>query len=314
MEWPRESLQETATLAKAHNGWFTEESIKMAIEGIVYMLQKDKLESWLESYTLETRTPKKVGIVMAGNIPLVGFHDLLCVLLSGHTAAIKLSQKDEMLMKEIINKINKLEPRFRERLEIRDTLSSVDAVIATGSDNTARYFEYYFRNIPHIIRKNRSSVAILTGDESETAIKRLGADIFSFFGLGCRNVSKIYTPEHFDLRSIFPLWQGFEEIIHHHKYKNNYDYYKSIFLVNREPHLDTGYVLVKSVSDLVSPTSVLYHQTYPSKEELEELLVLQKDKIQCVVGNDHIPFGKAQKPEPWDYADGVDTLRFLDQL
>ena len=310
----QDDLKDLIDLAQAHNGWFTPESIQRSLDGIQHLLEKEKLNTWLSKYRLEPDMPKIIGIIMAGNIPLVGFHDLLCVFLSGNIAAIKMSSHDRVLMNKIIEWIIEIEPRFKKNIEVREKLDQIDAVIATGSDNTARYFEYYFGKQPHIIRKNRTSVAVIDGTETEDEIRSLGQDIFTYYGLGCRNVAKAFTPKGYDLTSLFPLFEDHKEIINHHKYRNNYDYYKSIFLVNRTPHLDTGFLLVNSTDDLVSPTSVLYHQEYKSKEELKKVLEGQKDKIQCIVGHGYIPFGQAQSPEPWDYADGEDVLKFLEQL
>ena len=305
-----EEIQDLTHAARAQNGWFSFENIKNAFEGIAFMLQKDKLEEWINRYE-KVSTPKIVGVVMAGNIPLVGFHDLLSVLISGHFAAVKPSSDDKFLSGTIIDWIVEIEPRLNKNIEVREKLTSIDAVIATGSDNTARYFEYYFKDIPSIIRKNRTSVAILTGKETTEELEALGEDIFSYFGLGCRNVSKVYTPKGYDFRDAFPHFEKYEDVIHHHKYRNNYDYYKSIYLVNKTPHLDTGFLLVNSTDDLVSPISVLYHQEYDSMDNLQNVLKAQESKIQCIVGKDFIPFGKAQRPELWDYADNVDTLKFL---
>jgi len=309
-----EELSELGTTAQQRNGWFTPKSVAQAIEGIKYMLSEENLKQWTEKYSLDEVTPKVVGIVMAGNIPLVGFHDLLSVLISGHFAAIKPSSDDAFLTQVLIDWIVEIEPRFKKNMEVRDKLTQIDAVIATGSDNTARYFEYYFKDIPNIIRKNRTSIAIIDGNEKEDEIKKLGDDIFSYYGLGCRNVSKVFTPKEFDLTSVFPSFDEYQSVIDHHKYRNNYDYYKSIYLVNKTPHLDTGYLLVSSTNELVSPISVLYHQEYDSIENLETILKDEEGKIQCIVGNQYIPFGKAQTPELWDYADNVDTLAFLSDL
>lgn len=310
-ELSSDEIAHLASSAGSANGWFSQENIQQALEGIVYMLQENKLKTWLEPYEIGRSEPKIVGIVMAGNIPMVGFHDLLCTLMSGHFAAIKPSSEDTFLMHTLVDWIIAIEPRFKKNIEFREKLSNIDAVIATGSDNTARYFEYYFKDIPHIIRKNRTSAAILDGKEDAEDFKALGNDIFSYFGLGCRNVSKMFTPKGYDLTEVFPYFESFNDIIHHHKYRNNYDYYKSIYLVNKTPHLDTGFLLVNSTDELVSPISVLFHQEYDSKDNLLSILDQQKDKIQCIVGNGFIPFGKAQQPELWDYADNVDTMRFL---
>ncbi|MCP4459495.1 MAG: acyl-CoA reductase [Cytophagales bacterium] len=300
--------------AKARNGWFTHENIARSLQGITHLLRDEKLKEWVSVYRLEPEVPKIVGIIMAGNIPMVGFHDLLCVLLSGNIAAIKMSSQDEVLILQMIDWIIEIEPRFKKNIDVREKLDRVDAVIATGSDNTARYFEYYFRKQPHIIRKNRASIAILDGTETGKELKALGEDIFTYFGLGCRNMAKVFTPRGFDLTSVFPHFDDFKEVINHHKYRNNYDYYKAILLVNKTPHLDTGCLLINTTTDLVSPTGILYHQEYESKKQLLSVLKLQEDKIQCIVGHDYIPFGQAQSPDPWDYADGVDVMGFLENL
>ncbi|WP_370090477.1 acyl-CoA reductase [Ekhidna sp.] len=309
-----DELQNLADRARQKNGWFSYESVKNALEGIAFMLDEAKLKKWISSYKLSEDTPKIVGIVMAGNIPLVGFHDLLSVLISGHFAAIKPSSDDDFLTRTMVDWIIQVEPRFKKNIEIREKLTNIDAVIATGSDNTARYFEYYFKDIPSIIRKNRTSIAILDGTESKEQLEALGNDIFSYFGLGCRNVSKVFTPKGYDFRDAFPHFEQFKEVGNHHKYRNNYDYYKSIYLVNKTPHLDTGFLLINSTDELVSPISVLFHQEYDSIEKLESILESQKEKLQCIVGQDYIPFGKAQRPELWDYADNFDTLKFLSSL
>lgn len=307
-------IQHLADVARVRNGWFDLANVKNALEGIAFMLDPSKLEKWLFTYDVPVENPKIVGIVMAGNIPLVGFHDLLCVLAAGHVAVIKPSSDDSFLVETLVGWIAEVEPRLKKNIEIRDKLTGIDAVLATGSDNTARYFEYYFRKIPHIIRKNRTSVAILDGSETDNELAMLGMDIFSYFGLGCRNVSKVYTPKGFDLTSIFPSFEAYSSIAHHNKYRNNYDYHKSIYLVNKTPHLDTGFLLVTSTNELVSPISVLYHQEYENMERMEQLLKTQEDKIQCIVSKQHTPFGAAQRPELWDYADNVDVLGFLSGL
>lgn len=311
-----EEIKELSAKAQTQNGWFTERNVSNALEGLAYMLDEQKLTEWANRYAIGEAIPKIVGIVMAGNIPMVGFHDLLCVLISGHYAAIKPSSDDGILTQAIIDWLLEIEPRFKKNLELREKLTNIDAVIATGSDNTSRYFEYYFKDIPHIIRKNRTSVAILTGDESAEDLQQLGVDIFSYFGLGCRNVSKIFTPKGYDLTKVFPHWEPYTDLVHHHKYRNNYDYYKSIYLVNKTPHLDTGFLLTVSTDEMVSPISVLYHQEYEDLSQLEQVLDTYEDKIQCKVGSNRplIPFGKAQRPELWDYADNIDVVQFLTQL
>ncbi|MEM6735638.1 MAG: acyl-CoA reductase [Bacteroidota bacterium] len=310
-ELTQDEIEELSSKARQANGWFTFDQVANALKGIAFLLQEEKLKRWTNRYKLQNHLTKIIGIVMAGNIPLVGFHDLLSVLISGHFAAIKPSSDDEYLTQSMINWILAIEPRFKKKVEVRNKLKGIDAIIATGSDNTARYFEYYFKDIPAIIRKNRTSISIITGEESNAELRRLGEDIFSYFGLGCRNVSKVFTPEGYDIRTIFPYFENYKGIINHHKYRNNYDYYKSIYLVNKTPHLDTGFLLVSSTEDLVSPVSVLYHQEYRDEQALLSMLEGKNDKVQCIVGQNYLPFGKTQRPELWDYADKVDTMEFL---
>lgn len=307
-------ISEFAQVAQQHNGWFNMESVKNALEGIAFMLEERKLKAWLKNYKVSREIPRTVGIVMAGNIPLVGFHDLLCVLASGHRIAIKLSSQDTALMQQMVNWLIEIEPRLEKNIEFRNKLTHIDAVIATGSDNTARYFAYYFRSIPHIIRKNRTSVAVLTGNETQKNLHHLGNDIFCYFGLGCRNVSKVLTPAGYDLREIFPHWNTHQSVIYHHKYKNNYDYYKSIFLLNKTPFLDTGFLLAIPTHNLISPISVLYHQEYKNEAQLNSILNSCQEKLQCIVSKKETPFGKTQRPELWDYPDNIDVMEFLANL
>ncbi len=305
--------------AHAENHWFTAENVDLALRGVQKYLEPAQLKEWTSSLPEENTHPKEIGIVMAGNIPLVGFHDFLTVLISGHIVRAKLSSQDSFLIKYIAGLLLEMDPRFKNFIRFEERLNNTDAIIATGSDNSSRYFEYYFAKIPHIIRKNRTSVAILTGDESEEALEKLGNDIFQYFGLGCRNVSKIYIPEKYKFPVFFEAIQGFSEVIHHHKYNNNYDYNKSIYLVNKEPHLDNGFLLMKDTELLVSPIAVLYFEYYTSEEDLKKKIAANDSKIQCIVTDEawfpqSIPFGQAQRPGLWDYADGVDTLAFVSSL
>ncbi|REE01217.1 acyl-CoA reductase [Marinoscillum furvescens] len=311
----RESLEDHAFRAKNHNQWFTEDNVKRALDGVAYLLEKPKLESWVANYNnLTPKTAKVVGIIMAGNIPLVGFHDLLCVLISGHKAAIKLSSQDEYLMKLLINWLTEISPDLAAQLEIRERLNDVEALIATGSDNTARYFEYYFKDHPKIIRKNRTSIAILDGSETSEELEALGKDIFWYFGLGCRNVSKLFVPKGYNPQDFFEAIESYKSVGDHFKYRNNYDYHKSIYLVNGKDHLDNGFLLFTQTDELVSPISVLYAQEYSDTNQLRDVIAGYENKIQCIVGKDHIPFGTAQLPEVTDYADNVDTMKFLTEL
>lgn len=309
-----ESLAESAAM---ENPWFTKPNVKTALKGIGLFLEPEALTRWVSTYKLENRVPKTVALVLAGNIPLVGFHDFLCVLISGNRAQIKLSSKDSKLIKYLIKHLVWLEPAFEQYITVKDKLEDFDAIIATGSDNSARYFESYFGKYPNIIRKNRTSCAILTGNETEADIENLGADIFSYFGLGCRNVSKIYVPEGYDLTKLLSRWNSFSDVIHHHKYCNNYDYQKSILLVNKMPFLDNGFILFQENEKLVSPISVLYYEYYASADALKNKLTTESEKLQCLVGNSplaNVSFGQTQSPSLGDYADQVDTLKFLSEL
>lgn len=314
-----EERQAWAFSAASRNPWFTEANIFAALDGLIVMLEEQYLREWLYPYHLKQVTPKKVGVVMAGNIPMVGFHDFLSVLISGHYLLAKLSSSDDVLMKRLANMLIGIEPAFANRIEFVELLKEADAIIATGSDNTARYFEYYFAKRPHIIRKNRSSIGVLTGHEEADDLKALGNDIFRYYGLGCRNVSKVFVPEGYTFDKLFEANQHHENLLDHHKYQNNYDYNKSILLVNRVPHFDNGFMLVQQSEQLVSPISVLFYDTFSSLAELRHKLAEVKDKTQVVVSahgwlEGSIPFGEAQCPMAWDYADGVDTLAFLQRL
>lgn len=303
---------------KNQNPWFTEESIQMSLTGISKFLQKDVLVQWASSYQLPDHfTDKIIALIAAGNIPLVGFHDLLCVLLSGHRALIKVSSKDAVLLPYMISLLKEIEPALEDRIQREERLKKFDAVIATGSDNSSRYFEFYFGKYPHIIRKNRTSCAILKGSETTEELTLLGNDVFTYFGLGCRNVSKLYVPEGYSFTPLLDAWQSYNEIFHHHKYCNNYDYQKAIMLVNSVKFLDGQFVLLTNSNNIVSPIAVVYYEAYASHEDLETKIHSLQDKIQCIVGKEKpatVSFGQAQSPDVWDYADGVDTLEFLSRL
>lgn len=312
-----EAFEDISARAKNENSWFTEESIKTAFNGIVRYLHRAALEKWTSSYEFDTKSPKRVAVITAGNIPLVGFHDLLSVLISGNKLIIRPSSKDTTLLKFIVAKMTEIEPRFSGFIEFAEQLKDFDAVIATGSDNSSRYFDYYFKKYPHIIRKNRSSCAVLSGFESDEELKTLATDVFTYFGLGCRNVSKLFVPGEYDFTKLFESWQSHERVLLHHKYHNNYDYQKSILLVNRDEFLDNGFILLQENTRLVSPIAVLYYEYYSDWNDLIEKLNSQKDKIQCVVGNvsqASVKIGQAQSPGLDDYADQINTLDFLARL
>jgi hypothetical protein len=297
-----------------HNSWFTPENVSRAVYSIANELTEENLTRWTNRYPRlnEEIIPLNVGIIMAGNIPLVGFHDFLSVLITGHNLVAKTSSKDHDLIVYISDILCSINPLFAEKIKFTEgPLTNFDAVIATGSDNSSRFFEYYFGKYPNIIRRNRNSIAIIEGDETEIEIESLGMDIFSYFGLGCRNVSKIYCPKGYDLNSVFKHWNNFSQIIKHTKYANNYDFNKAVYIVNKEAFYDTGYLLLKEDIRLSSPVSVLYYEYYKSQDAVKQQTEFLKEKIQCIVGKHNIPFGKAQSPELWDYADGIDTIEFL---
>jgi hypothetical protein len=253
-----------------------------------------------------------VGVIMAGNIPLVGYHDYLSVVISGHKLLAKLSNKDEVLIKFLHAELMKIQPKFEDVVDFStERFNDIDAVIATGSNNSSRYFDYYFSKIPNIIRKNRTSIAILTGNETKNDLKSLGDDIFRYYGLGCRNVTKVFLPKGFDVSWFYGGIVDHFEVINNHKYQNNYDYHKSIFLLNQEKIWDNNFLLLKQDNSLSSPVGVLYYEEYTDLEVLKKQLELQEDQIQCKVGYQQFELGKAQSPDLTDYSDNIDVLKFL---
>ncbi len=318
-----ESFRAMLDREHTHNPWFTPVSLDKALRGIAKMLEKDTLDQWLGGYTLappETGREKTVGLVLAGNIPLVGFHDILCVLVTGHHVLVKPSSKDERLVKHVAGILRSIDPGLGKRIRFTgDRLTGMDAVIATGSNNSARYFEYYFRDIPHIIRKNRNGVAVLTGYETEAELAALGEDIFTYFGLGCRNVTKLYVPESFDLKVLLGVLDRYSHLSQHHKYANNVDYFRSIYLMTQQEFLDNGVLLLKEDRAIASPVGVVFYERYAEIASLQQHLEQRREEIQCTVSlhpeiRNSIPPGTTQEPMPWDYADGVDTVGFLTEL
>lgn len=302
------------------NPWFTDDNVRFAITSIAESMAEENIRMWLNPYLLKLgkeKNPKTVGVVMAGNLPLVGFHDFLSVLISGNKILGKVSSDDNKLLPLIIELLLEIEPEFKDYIHLtEDRLSGFDAIIATGSNNTARYFNYYFGKYPNIIRKNRNGVAILSGDENPEELKNLGMDIFAYFGMGCRSISKLFVPEDYKFDQLFEAFEDYKKVTEHHKYNNNYEYYRSIYLVNQLPHFDNGFFMIKEQEGYASPPSVIYYETYFKLKNVENKIKVDQELIQCVVGRDGlikniIPFGKAQQPELWDYADGVDTMEFL---
>jgi hypothetical protein len=313
------ALEQAKQQAAAANAWFTKQEIERAITALAMMLEEEALTKWFETIT-PAENAKKVGLILAGNIPMVGFHDVICVLASGHQALIKLSSSDQKLIPAVLAQLISYQPELALQISFVQQLKDFDAVIATGSNNSSRYFDYYFGKFPHIIRRNRNSVAVLSGAESAEEIAQLGHDIFDYFGLGCRNVSKLYVPKNYDFKLFFEPLESFKDIIHHHKYNNNYDYNKSIFLVNQVAHLDNGFLLLKADEQLASPLAVVHFEYYENTTDLAAKLMAQSDEIQCVLSGTALPgiqtlaFGQGQCPQLWDYADKVDTVDFLTKL
>ncbi len=299
------------------NGWFTEANVRFMLQSLGGMLAEDKLKEWAGRYRIPVEgNAKRVGVICAGNVPMVCFHDLLCVLMSGNVFIGKLSSADDQLLPEIVNILVSIEPGFARQAVFTEKLSGIDAVIATGSDNSSRYFEYYFSKYPHLFRKNRNSVAVLDGTETREELLKLGEDIFRYFGLGCRNVSKLFVPAAYDFKNFFEAIYPFSDVINHKKYGNNYEYYRAIFLLNKVPLLDNNFILLKEDRSLASPVGVLHYEHYENPDEVNRRLEQEKKKIQCIVAKgpsvrNAIPFGTTQHPDPWDYADSVDTMKFL---
>jgi len=300
--------------ARLINPWFTPEFIDIATGNIAkHFLEKQKLENWTSSYKIETVTPKRIGIVMAGNIPLVGFHDFLCVFISGHKAIIKASSKDEVLIKHLAQKLIEWDQGSSELIVFQEMLKNCNAYIATGSNNSARYFEYYFKKYPHIIRRNRTSVAILDGNETAKELEELADDVHLYFGMGCRNVTKIFVPKEYEFIPMLTVFRKYDHFKDHNKYKNNYDYYLALHILNGKFYMANESLILLENSSIFSPISQLNYEFYTDKKTVEESL-RSLDDVQCTVGHGHIPFGQAQLPSLSDYADGIDTINFLTKL
>ena len=303
-------------LAQEHNGWFTPENLHFAMSSWAEALTKDNISNWLQPYNIKNVTPKTVAIIMAGNIPLVGFHDFLSVLVTGHCVLVKQSSNDKQLLPFLAKYLEYVEPEFRGTITFtQDKLDDFDAVIATGSNNTARYFEYYFKDKPSIIRNNRNSVAVLTGKETEEDLKSLGEDIFRYYGLGCRNVSKLFVPKGYNFNAFFEGIYHWHPIIDKVKYANNYDYNKAVYLMSEFDMLENGFFMIKEDTSYASPIATAFYEYYDSLEDLKTRLKADEAHIQCVVSKgfleNEIAFGHTQKPKLWDYADSVDSVKFL---
>ena len=304
---------DTRERAAISNSWFTPDSINHAVDSItVAFLDQAQLENWVGLYP-PAGGERTVGIIMAGNIPLVGFHDLLCGFISGHRLAIRLSSKDNILLPHLIGKLAEWEPSVRETIVMQEMLKGCDAYIATGSNNSARYFEQYFGKYPHIIRRNRTSVAVLSGHETREALQDLAKDVFTYFGLGCRNITQLHVPAGYDFSLLLEAFSHYQDLMLHHKYKNNYDYHLALYLLNKIPYLTNGSLLLVENDLPFSPVSVLHYKYYTDRQILLQMLQESGD-IQYIAGAGGIPFGTTQQPSLTDYADGIDTMRFLATL
>ena len=306
------------TTAEIKNRWFIKDNLLFAIDSWSKLLNKNLLTQWVSTYTFSPK-PLNIGVVQAGNIPLVGFHDFLAVLISGHNFIGKTSSKDDNLPQFLSKILIAIDSRFQEKIQWQERLNSIDAVIATGSDNTARYFNYYFGKKPNIIRKNRSSWAIITGNESDEELALLGKDIFSYYGLGCRNISKLFVPDNYDFRKFFEAIESYKEVYNNNKYANNFDYNQSVYLMNQIKFLENGFFIVKEDIEYHSPLSVAFYEYYSDLKFVEERIKLHSQDIQLVSSakgkiKNTIPFGEAQTPQLWDYADNIDSLDFLSKL
>ncbi|MDB9721294.1 acyl-CoA reductase, partial [Winogradskyella sp.] len=303
-------------LAREYNGWFTEKNLKFSLESWSNALTDTNINQWVGHYSFNSTAPKTVAIIMAGNIPLVGFHDFLSVLISGHSVLVKQSSNDKHLLPFLAKYLETVAPQFKGKITFTEQkLENFDAVIATGSDNTARYFEYYFKGKPSIIRKNRNSVAILTGQESTEQLEALSNDIFRYYGLGCRSVSKLFVPKDYNFEAFFKAVYKWHPIINESKYANNYDYNKAVYLMSEFNMLENGFLMIKEDKSYASPIATVFYEYYDTKKTMQQELAANKENIQCVVANgflaDEITFGNTQKPQLWDYADNVDTIEFL---
>ncbi len=314
-----EALQMQIARAHEYNGWFTKDNLLKAIKNWSDALSEDNLKQWTKGYIFNN-SAKTVAVIMAGNIPLVGFHDFLSVLISGNKIIVKQASNDSLLLPILVKFLEGCSAEFKNSIKLVDSLKDeqFDAIIATGSDNTARYFEYYFKKYPHIIRKNRNSVAVLTGNETEEELKELGNDIFQYFGLGCRSVSKLFVPKDYDFNPFFKAIYSFKDIINHKKYENNYDYNKAVYLMSLFQLTENGFLMLKEDTAYSSPIATLFYEYYEDLELLNQRLQNDSEKIQCIVSKAKIDkainFGETQKPKLWDYADDVDTLDFLTKL
>ncbi|MBG6061212.1 hypothetical protein IWX83_000989 [Flavobacterium sp. CG_9.1] len=303
-------------LSQSHNGWYTADNVYFSIQSWAEALTDENLTKWLSEYDLQNRTSKNIALILAGNIPLVGFHDFLSVLITGNTVLVKTSSNDQHLLPFLAKYIIAVQPALAQNITfVEGKLENFDAVIATGSNNTARYFEYYFKDKPSIIRKSRNSVAVLTGNETKEQLTALGEDIFRYFGLGCRNVSKLFVPKEYSFVPFFEAIFAYQDVIHYEKYANNYDYNKAVFLMSNFKLLDNGFLTLKEDQSHASPISSVFYEFYEDINDLKTRLKSENERLQCIVADETIEnsvaFGQTQNPRLWNYADNIDTISFL---
>ncbi|MGY0426038.1 MAG: acyl-CoA reductase [Polaribacter sp.] len=314
-----ERFKHQLKIAQENNSWFTRENLLFAIKSWAKALTKKNLTNWVTTINTKIQNPKRMAIIMAGNIPLVGFHDFLSALISGHSVIVKQSSNDTHLLPFLAKYLEHVAPFYKGNITFtEEKLENFEAIIATGSNNTARYFDYYFKNKPNIIRKSRNSVAVLTGNESEEEMIMLSDDIFQYFGLGCRSVSKIYVPKGYDFTIFFNGMYVKKDLINNAKYANNYDYNKAVYLMSEFDLLENGFLMIKEDQSYSSPIATVFYEYYENEIDLKIKLHKDKDKIQCIVSKDfvenEVAFGETQNPQLWDYADGINTLDFLSKV
>ncbi|WP_149207945.1 acyl-CoA reductase [Flavobacterium johnsoniae] len=304
-------------LSQSHNGWYTPEQVYFAIKSWADALTEENITKWISKYDFSANQKEKtVALILAGNIPLVGFHDFLSVLITGNKALVKTSSNDQHLLPFLAKYLIAVDENLKDKITfVEGKLENFDTVIATGSNNTARYFEYYFKDKPSIIRKNRNSAAVLNGKETKEDLEALGEDIFRYFGLGCRNVSKLFVPKDYSFENFFQAVFKYQDVIHYEKYANNYDYNKAVFLMSNFKLTDNGFLTLKEDSSYASPISSVFFEYYENLEDLKSRLKAEEEQIQCIVSNNlienSVSFGQTQNPQLWDYADNVDTITFL---
>jgi hypothetical protein len=313
--WTSE-LDKAIDLAYKYNTWFTEDSVKKALNEWSKQLNYNSLKNWTDQYKIEDKSEKKIAIIMAGNLPLVGFHDLLCGLIMNFHCIVKLSSDDKILIPFIVEYLDSIVPGIKNQVKFTtNPIKDFNGVIATGSNNSFKYFEYYFGNYPNLLRKTRHSIAVLDGKETEVDLKKLGNDIFTYFGMGCRSVSKLLVPKGYDFDLLFNALFDFKEIINHNKYVNNYDYNKAVYLMSEQKFIENGFIILKEDEKLGSPIGCLFFEYYENPKDLNAYISDIKDSLQCVVSNLNIlnstSFGSSQRPKIDDYADNTNTLDFL---